>query len=221
MLFNHLSYNVTVWVGTRASKFLPDGGLRCVTWNTRGLIGSVSTSQISKELKLGCFKRLIENNNVICLQEVHGKDEFLQAIQVWAPRFSLYGTFLPGKLNTGGSAMCIHKDLLPDGAVLTHVITCQGGDHIVNVRSGRRNLVVVNVHFEPKLTLRNFARDYVPITPHWPQYANAIGIIMGDFNICEPEEGTFNVWLAFSKLPAWLFKERFSHQWGCTHAMKD
>ena len=33
------------------------------------------------------FRRLNENNNVICLQEVHGKDEFLQAIQVWAPRF--------------------------------------------------------------------------------------------------------------------------------------
>ena len=67
---------------------IPDGGLRCVTWNTRGLIGSVSTSQISRELKLNYFKRLVENNNVICLQEVHGKDEFLQAIQVWAPRFS-------------------------------------------------------------------------------------------------------------------------------------
>ena len=25
-------------------------------------------------------------------------------------------------------------------------------------------------------------------------YPNAVGIILGDFNICEPEEGRFNVW---------------------------
>ena len=28
----------------------------------------------------------------------------------------------------------------------------------------------------------------------WPQNPNAIGTIVGDFNICEPEEGRFNVW---------------------------
>ena len=32
------------------------------------------------------------------------------------------------------------------------------------------------------------------LTLHWPSYPNAVGIILGDFNICEPEEGRFNVW---------------------------
>ena len=32
--------------------------------------------------------------------------------------------------------ICIHKSLLPDGAVVTHVITCQGRDHIVTIHSG-------------------------------------------------------------------------------------
>ena len=136
---------------------------------------------------------LTENNNVICLQEVHGKDEFLQAIQVCCLRFRLYGTFRPGNANAGGSAIRIHKDPLPDVAVVTHVVTCQGRDHIVNVRSGCRNLVVINVHFEPELTLRSLRERLRLITPHWPQYPDAIGIIMGDFNICEPEEGRFNV----------------------------
>ena len=109
---------------------ISDGGLRCVTWNTGGLIGSVSSSRISRELKHNYFRRLIENNNIICLQEVHGKGEFLQAIQVLAPRFRLYGTLIPGNENVRGSAMCIHRDVLPDDAVVTHVITCQGRDHI-------------------------------------------------------------------------------------------
>ena len=56
------------------------------------------------------FKKLLENNNIICLQEVQGKDEFLQAIQVLAPRFRLFGTFLPDNENAGGSAICIHRD---------------------------------------------------------------------------------------------------------------
>ena len=94
----------------------------------------------------------------------------------------------------GGSAICIHKDLLPGDAVVTHVVTCQGRDHVVNVRSGCQSLFVVNVHFEPELTLRSLRERLRLITPHWPQYPDATGTIMGDFNICEPEEGMFNVW---------------------------
>ena len=125
---------------------------------------------------------------------MHGKDEFLQTIQILAPRFRLYGTFVPGNANAGGSAICIRKDLLPDDAVVTHVITCQGRDHIVNVRSGYQSLVIVSVHFEPELTLGSLRERLRLITPHWPQYPDAIGMIMGDFNKCEPEEGRFNVW---------------------------
>ena len=77
--------------------------------------------------------------------------------------------------------MCIHKDLLPEDAIVTHVIICQVRDHIVNIQSGRRNLVVVNVHFEPELTLRRSRERLRLITPHWPLYPNAVGIIMGDF----------------------------------------
>ena len=43
-----------------------------------------------------------------------GKDEFLQAIQVLALRFRLYGTFLPCNANAGGSAICIPLDPLSD-----------------------------------------------------------------------------------------------------------
>ena len=99
-----------------------------------------------------------------------------------------------GNVKLGGSATCTRKDLLPDDAVVTHVLTCQGRDHIVNVLSGCRSLLVVNVHFEPELTLRSLGERLCLITPHWPQYHDAIGMIMDDFIICEQEEGRFNVW---------------------------
>ena len=111
----------------------------------RGLVGSVLSRQRNRELKLKYLKRLLDNNKIICLQEVHGKDEFLQAIQVLAPRFRLFGTFLLDNENAGGSAICIHRDLLPEEAIVSHVITCQGRDHLVNIRSGRHNFVIVNV----------------------------------------------------------------------------
>ena len=130
----------------------------------------------------------------MCLQEVHGKDEFLQAFQVVALRFKFFGTFIPENENAGGSAICIHKDFVPDNAVVTHMVTGQGRDHVVSVQCERKNIVIVNVHFEPELTLRRLRERLRLIVPHWPSYPNAVGIILGDFNICELEEGRFNVW---------------------------
>ena len=124
-----------------------DDGFRCVIWNTRGLIGSPTSPQLSRERIHNYFTRLAKNNDIICLQEIHGKHEFPQAIQVLAPQFRLYGTFIPKILNAGGSAICTHKNLLSEGAIITHAVTCQGRDRIVNIQSGARNLVVVNVHF--------------------------------------------------------------------------
>ena len=70
--------------------------------------------------------------------------------------------------NAGGSANCIHKDLLPDDATVTHIVTCQGRDHIVSFQSEWTNLVIVNVHFGPELTLRRLRERLRLITPHWP-----------------------------------------------------
>ena len=64
-------------------------GMRCITWKTRGLDGSVFSKQKKREFKLKYFKRLSDANNILCLQEVRGKDEYLQAFQVLAPRFSV------------------------------------------------------------------------------------------------------------------------------------
>ena len=155
-------------------------------------IGFFETEKQSSKVKN--LKKLFDNNNILCLQEVHGKDEYLNAIQVLAPRFRFFGTFIPGNENAGGSAFCIHKDLLPEDAIVTHVITYQGPDHILIVQSGRQSLVIVNVHFEPELTLRQLHARLRLINPHWLSYPNAVGIILGDFNNCEPEEGRFNVW---------------------------
>ena len=125
---------------------------------------------------------------------MHGKEEYLQAIQVLAPRLRFYGTFIPVNENAGGSAICIHRDLLPEEAIVTHLVTCQGRDHLVIIQSGRHNLVMISVHLEPELTLWRLRERLRFITPHWPSYPNAVGIILGDFKICEPEEGRFNVW---------------------------
>ena len=153
--------------GDACGHFLSEG-MRCVTWNTRGLVGSVFSKQKKREFKLKYLKSLFDANNILCHQEVHGKDEYLQAIQVMAPRFRLFGTFLPDNENAGGSAICIHRDLLPEEAVVTHLITCQGRDHIVNIQSGRQGLVIVNVPFELELTLRQLRERLRLINPRWP-----------------------------------------------------
>ena len=87
-----------------------------------------------------------------------------------------------------GSAICIHRDLLPEEAIASHVITCHGRDHLVNIQS------IVTVHMEPELTLRQLRGRLRLIHPHWPACSIVVGVILGDFNICDPEEGRFNVW---------------------------
>ena len=54
-------------------------------------------------------------------------------------------------------------------------------------------MVIVNVRFEPDLVSRDLRERPRRISPHWPRYFEAFGVIIGDFNVCEPEEGRLNV----------------------------
>ena len=47
-----------------------------------------------------------QENDVSCLQETHGKDEFLQAIHVLHTQFRMFGTFTPNNVDAGGSDFC-------------------------------------------------------------------------------------------------------------------
>ena len=94
-------------------------------------------------------------NDIICLQETLGKNEFLQAIQVQHTQFRMFRTFVLDNVNPGGSTIFIHKNILPDHATVSHEITCQGRDHMVTMRSDEGVLVVVSVHFEPDLVSRD------------------------------------------------------------------
>ena len=98
-----------------------------------------------------------------------------------------------GQFNAGGSSIFIHKNLLPDHAIVSHEITCQGRDHIVTIRSGEGVLVIVSVHFEPDLVLWDLRGRLHRISLLWPRYPEALGVIIGEFNIREHEEGRFNV----------------------------
>ena len=139
---------------------IPEGG------HTRGLNGSSFSSQTSRKENITTSVDLPEATTSSAHKKFMGKTSFFHALQIPALRFPLFGTFIPINANAGGSAICIHKDLLPDGAVVTHVVTCQGRDHVVNMGSGCRSLVVVNVHFEPEVTLRSLRGRLRLTTPH-------------------------------------------------------
>ena len=135
----------------------------------------------------------------------------LQAIQVLAPRFRLFGTFLPDKTFTlvapdlsvlgvspevlqsrkasrvirlpafsppggsKGSAICIHRGLLSEDAIVTHEVTSQGHDHLVSIRSWQHSLVIVNVH--TSLRLPNLITPGEMPRP-WVTYALCQGFIV-------------------------------------------
>ena len=119
-------------------------------------------------------------------QEVHGKDEYLQAIQVLAPRFRFFFVplFLITKTREDRLSAFIGTFYLKR-LLMTHLVTCRGRDHLVSIQSGRHNLVIVNVHFQPELTLRQLRDRLRLIHPHWPAYLNAVGIILGVLEITQ------------------------------------
>ena len=135
MLFNHLKYNEVTWIGTRVSIFLmavfdvSPGKLKVLLdlrlpHNFPRNRNIIISDDLSKKTTSSALKKYMKRTNFVML--------FKCSHHVANSLVRLYQTMQ----NAGGSAICIHKDLLPDDAVVTHVVTCQGRDHIVNVRSG-------------------------------------------------------------------------------------
>ena len=173
-------------VGRDTCGHFPDGVLPlCCLKHSRSLVGAVLFSKTNRELKLNYFGKLIEKNNVICFRRYTGRMNSFRLSRC-GPRDSDYlvRSFLTMRMQKD-QLFCIHKDLLLEGAIVSHVITCQGRDHVVNILSVCKYLVIVIVHFELELTRRRSRERLCLFTPHWPPYPNAVGIIMGDFNICE------------------------------------
>ena len=65
-------------------------GVCDVVLGTAGVSLDRFSSQKNRKLKLKYFRKLFDNNNILCFQEVHGKDEYLHAIQVLAPQFRFF-----------------------------------------------------------------------------------------------------------------------------------
>ena len=190
MLLNHLNYNEVVWIGTQVSIFLKvvfdvSPGTQEGSWisvfftNFQGKETQPLHSTYQEQRHRLPSRNSWEGRVSSRPSDTGPASSLVCSCQIMRTPF--------------GSAFGIHEDLLLDDAKVTHVVICQGRDHIVNIRSGCRSLAVVNVHFEPELTLRSLLEVLRLITAHWPQYPCAIGMIMGDFHICEAEEGRFNV----------------------------
>ena len=92
VLFNHLKYHTVLQVGIHVAISLM--GVFDVLLGTPGVSLDRICLRRRTELKLKFLRKLFDNNNILCLREVHGKDEHLQAIQVLAPRFQFFGTFV-------------------------------------------------------------------------------------------------------------------------------
>ena len=58
---------------------VPTGGLRCVSWNTRGLLGSTASSERSRELNHIYLTRLAKKTTSFISKRLIGKDEFFKA----------------------------------------------------------------------------------------------------------------------------------------------
>ena len=93
----------------------------------------------------------------------------------------MFGTFVLDNVNAGGSVVLFIRTSCQTVRFVTHEITCQRRDHIVIIRSGGSVLVIVNVHFEPDLVLRDLRERLRRVSLHWPRCPEAFGVIFWRF----------------------------------------
>ena len=85
MLFNHLKYCKVLQVIHVAISLME---VCDVLLGTPGVsLDQFLPRRKNREFTIKYLTKLFDNNNILCLQEVPGKDEYLQAIQVFAPQF--------------------------------------------------------------------------------------------------------------------------------------
>ena len=109
--------------GTRVSTFRLEA-CDASSWNTRGFLGSTATSQTFREQKESYLWRLAGEKTSFASRKMHGKDEFVQALQVLHTQFRMFCLFVLG--NVLADRLFFHENLLPDHAIVTRVMTCQG-----------------------------------------------------------------------------------------------
>ena len=101
----------------------------------------------------------------------------------------MFYTFADENVNSGSSAIFIREHILPDHSIVTHEMTFQGRDHIVRIHCGASLLVVINCI----LSLTCLHERPSRIVFYQSRYPEGFGMIIGDFNNCEPEEVRFIV----------------------------
>ena len=161
---------------------IPDAGLRVASWKP-----TASAQSFER-----CLQRLCRAIDVVCLQETHGRSVFSRAVSTISSQWHMVGTFVDGLVHAGGSAILVRKSPLQGGCVRENVVIHIGRDHLITLRAANRLLMIANVHLEPGSNLTHLRGRLHASHGHWPRYPDGVGILIGDFNTCEPEEGRCN-----------------------------
>ena len=86
--------------------------------------------------------------------------------------------------------MLIRKALLHGDTVLTHVSTQHG--HVVKFHAENMSLMIAHDIWILAHTLEIFESSDNFFSTHWPTHPDGLGLVVGDFNTCEPEVGGFH-----------------------------
>ena len=92
-------------------------GLLLRSWNTRGLLGLGASGQRPRENKLRYLTRVPEKSDILYLQETRDRSSTLLNIDaaLERPTWENFGTFTPGKVNSGVSDILIRKCIFGSG----------------------------------------------------------------------------------------------------------
>ena len=86
----------------------------------------------------------------------------------------------------------IRKSILGPATAIVREEIFPGRDHLVRIRQIDCSSTTINDHFQPEGTLPEIRRRLRAEAASWPAYPDFVGCLLGDFNICDRDEGRLN-----------------------------
>jgi endonuclease/exonuclease/phosphatase family metal-dependent hydrolase len=129
-------------------------GIRIATWNTTALFGiptAAAGDRIRRRLRI--LRQLLADTDVLCLQEVHGRQADLEALRTEILEFSFFGSFCSSPA-VGGVMIMVRKSVIGDSVMSAPVVLDPGRCLAIRFGSPLATMFIC-IHVLPKYTIAN------------------------------------------------------------------
>ena len=166
--------------------------LRTASWNSRGLFGSAAALQWMVAGKYQRVAGLSLKSDALCVQEIHGCAEGVEAMSRQLIQSLWFSTFCSHTYGDG-CMVGIRKSVAEKFHTLRHTEVCECRTHCIGCSGEAGSLQVVSVHLVPGFTREEWREWVGKLQACLLRDERPVSVVIGDFNFFPAGEGRFDV----------------------------